>query len=195
VLTLAGPFFPYPDRGTMTLQIPLYIIAAGIWFTRHRRVGWLGALAIILLLGSTPYWVVSRLGARTEFDAAESHKWLTPDHMRVIDVLGSRAGRSDVLVADQTNLRWLAPDYPGRHYAGHFFLTVDFRRKQEVLAAFFDSASAEQRSAFLDQSSAGWVFLDEAYDPGEFTSLPGVHLVLQTPVGSLLQHDISKAAQ
>ncbi|HEY7317490.1 MAG TPA: hypothetical protein VIE89_07940, partial [Candidatus Binatia bacterium] len=26
-LTLSGPFYPYPDRGTMTLQVPIYIIA------------------------------------------------------------------------------------------------------------------------------------------------------------------------
>lgn len=189
VLLLSGPFFPYPDRGTMTLQIPLYIIAAGIWFARHRRVGWVGALAIIVLLGSTPYWVGTRLYDRTAFDALESHKWLTPDHLGVIEQLRARAARTDVLVADQTNLRWLAPEYPGLHYAGHFFLTVDFARKQEELRAFFDSASIEDRAGMLERWRARWVFLDENHVPEDFTLVPGLKLVTRTPVGSLLEFE------
>lgn len=195
VLLLSGPFFPYPDRGTMTLQIPLYLIAAGIWFARHRRVGWVGALAVIALLGSTPYWVVTRLHARTAFDAAESHKWLTPDHVSVVELLRARAARTDVLVADQTNLRWLAPDYPGLHYAGHFFLTVDFARKQEELRAFLDSASVEERATLLERWRARWVFLDDAYDPDDFTRVPGMSLVTRTPVGSLLEFEVPPASK
>ncbi len=194
VLLLSGPFFPYPDRGTMTLQIPLYLMAASIWFTRHRRVGWVGALAIIALLGSTPYWVVSRLNARTAFDAAESHKWLSPGHLSVIERLRARAAPTDVLVADQANLRWLAPEYPGVHYAGHFFLTVDFARKQEELSAFLDSASVEERATLLDRWNAHWVFLDEPYNPDDFTLVPGLRLVMRTPVGSLLEFEAPPAS-
>ncbi len=194
-LVLSGPFFPYPDRGTMTLQIPLYLIAAGVWFTRHRRVGWAGALAIIVLLGSTPLWMARSQHSRTTFDAAESHKWLTPDHVRIVDLLRGRAARADVLVADQTNLRWLAPEYPGLHYAGHFFLTVDFRRKQDELGAFYETASPEERAALLERWRARWIFLDDAYNPDDFTSLPGVHLVMRTPVGSLLQFDARGVAR
>lgn len=195
VLLLSGPFFPYPDRGTMTLQIPLYLIGGGIWFTRHRRVGWLGMLAIVALLGSTPYWVLTRLHDRTAFDAADSQKWLTPDHLGVVERLRARAARTDVLVADQANLRWLAPDYPGLHYAGHFFLTVDFARKQQELRAFLDSASVGERATMLERWHARWVFLDDAYDPVDFALVPGLSLVTRTPVGSLLEFEVQPASK
>ncbi|MEQ1858251.1 MAG: hypothetical protein ABL963_17500, partial [Longimicrobiales bacterium] len=37
-VTLSGPFYPYPDRGTMTLQVVITLIAGLIWFARRDRV-------------------------------------------------------------------------------------------------------------------------------------------------------------
>jgi hypothetical protein len=185
-LTLAGPFFPYPDRGTMTLQIPLYLIAAAIWFSYRPRVGWLPALVVLLLMGSTAVNLARQLEERTVFDAAESHKWLSPDHAPILELLRG-AGRDDVLVADDANLRWLAPEYPGRHYAGHFFLTVDFNPKQAALAHFYGEASAAERRAYLDAWGADWLFVDDAYDAAPFAALPGVLSRVAGPVGTLFQ--------
>ncbi|MGH7507583.1 MAG: hypothetical protein ACRELX_18165, partial [Longimicrobiales bacterium] len=186
-LVLAGPFFPYPDRGTMTLQIPLFIIAAAIWFERRGRVGWLAAIVLVLLMGSTPFWMARSWWDRTTFDVAEMHKWMSAGQVEIVALLRERADRDDVLVADQTNLRWIAPEYPGLHYAGHFFLTVDFGDKQDALRAFYETATAEQRRAFLDRWSVRWLFLDDAYDAEPFTHVPGVTLITQTPVGALLE--------
>lgn len=185
-LTLAGPFFPYPDRGTMTLQIPLFIISAAIWFSRRARVGWLAAAVLVLLTGSTAVHTLRSWEERTVFDANEAHKWLDADRARAIDIVRG-ADRDDVLVADQLNLRWLAPEYPGRHYAGHFFLTVDFQRKQDELARFYQDMSTEERLAFLDAWSADWLFVDDAYDASGFEAIPGVRRVAAGTAGTLFR--------
>lgn len=185
-LTLAGPFFPYPDRGTMTLQIPLYIIAAGIWFSRRQRVGWLAASVVVLLMGSTAVEKAIAWEERTVFDPAEPHKWLSADRARAIEVVRT-ADRSDVLVADQPNLRWLAPEYPGRHYAGHFFLTVDFQSKQDALARFYEDMTTAERRAFLDEWSADWLFVDEALDAAAFAAIPGVSAASTGEAGTLFR--------
>jgi hypothetical protein len=186
-IVLSGPFFPYPDRGTMTLQIPLFLIGAGIWFARRPRVGPLAAVVVVLLLGSTPFYIAKRQIARTAFDPAESFKWIGPAEQRVLSALRERASRTDVLVADQPSLRWIAPVYPGVHYAGHFFLTVDFGRKQEALRRFYESANDAERRAFLDEWGVRWLFVDERYDAESFVRLPGVTLVERTPAGSLFE--------
>jgi hypothetical protein len=187
-LTLAGPFFPYPDRGTMTLQIPLYIIAAGIWFSRRQRVGWPGALVVVLLMGSTLVNSARSWEERTVFDAAESHKWLSPDHAQAIVPLRG-AERTHVLVADQPNLRWLAPEYPGLHYAGHFFLTVNFAAKQAALARFYGEMDAAGRRAFLDEWGADWLFVDDSHDAAAFAAIPGVRATATGGAGTLFRVD------
>lgn len=192
-LTLAGPFFPYPDRGTMTLQIPLYIIGAGIWFSRRPRVGWAAATVLVLLLGSTAANLIRTWQERTEFDAAESHKWLSADHARAIAPLRG-ADRTDVLVADQPNLRWLAPEYPGLHYAGHFFLTVDFTAKQAELTRFYGEMDTAERRAFLDRWGADWLFVDDAHDAAAFAAIPGVRTAAAGEAGTLFHVDPAGAA-
>jgi hypothetical protein len=186
-IVLSGPFFPYPDRGTLTLQIPLFLIAVAIWFGRRERVGAAGTAIVVLLLGSTPLWIARGWVERTRFDVSQAHKWTGPAHQAIVSVLDARASRDDVLVADQTNLRWLAPRYPGVHYAGHFFLTVDFRRKQDALQRFYESADAMERRAFLDRWGARWLFVDDAYEVDPFTRVPGVSVVARTPAGTLLE--------
>ena len=190
-LTLAGPFFPYAVRGTMTLQIPLFTMAAAIWFDRRPRVGWKAAVVVVLLLGSTTVTVVRREWNQTDFDPAEMHKWLNPAQRELISILSDRAERNDVLVADQPNLRWIAPDYPGLHYAGHFFLTVAYQRKLAEQRAFYASATDEERRRFLDERNVRWLFVDDDHDMAQFAFLRSVRLIAETPVGSLLEVDPS----
>ncbi len=49
LLCLAGPYYPYPNRGAITLQIPLYLIAGQIFFKRWPRMTW-WALALIVVM-------------------------------------------------------------------------------------------------------------------------------------------------
>lgn len=186
-IVLSGPFFPYPDRGTMTLQIPLFIIGAAIWFRRHHRVGVLGVVLVVLLLGSTPAWIAKRNVERTTFNPALAYKWIGPAQKPIQSALATRAARGEVLVADQANLRWIAPIYPGVHYAGHFFLTVDFEEKQDALRRFYESSGEDERLAFLDRWRVRWLFVDDVYDVDRFTNLPGLTIAAATPAGTLFE--------
>jgi hypothetical protein len=60
LLTLAGPFYPYSPRGTMTLQIPLYLICFSILFSKAGRARWQVAVIAVLLLGATPVWYLGK---------------------------------------------------------------------------------------------------------------------------------------
>jgi hypothetical protein len=192
LLTLSGPFFPYPDRGTITLQIPLMLIAAGIYAARWSRVGWKAALAIVLLLGSSPMFLVKNWIARTTFSEAMPYKWLSDGHLAVIEELRARAGRHDVLLADQNTLRWLAPEYPGVHYAGHFFLTPGFAEKQAAITAFYTADPAAQ-AAFLRENRIRWVFIAAEHDPARFEQLRNLRTARKQSFGTLFEFDLSGA--
>jgi hypothetical protein len=186
LLTLSGPFFPYPDRGTMTLQIPLLLVAGSIWFSRHDRVGWKGILALLLLAGSTTVFTFESWFSRTAFTEDQPHKYVSPAHEAVIDALRENAARGDLLLASQPPLRWIAPEYPGVHYAGHFFLTPRFRARQDSLAAFWDAAPDAQ-SRFLQSRGVRWLFVEPAFDPARFERLPGLVPIVREPVGTLFE--------
>ena len=186
LLTLSGPFFPYPDRGTMTLQIPLLLVAGGIWFARHESVGWKAALIAILLAGSTTAFTLDGWVGRTAFHDDQPHKYLSPAHQSVIEALRENARPGELLVASQLPLRWLAPEYPGRHYAGHFFLTVGFAAKQDTLAAFW-AGTPEEQSRFLSSRRARWLFVEPAQDPARFEAIPGLVPIVRESIGTLFE--------
>lgn len=186
LLTLSGPFFPYPDRGTMTLQIPLMLIAGGIWFSRHERVGWKGAVLVILLAASTTAFTFENWFGRTAFSEDQPHKYLSRAHEAVIEALETNARSGDLLVAAQPPLRWIAPEYPGVHYAGHFFLTIGFAAKQDSLSAFWSATPAEQ-ARFLRSRGARWLFVEPDQDPARFEQVPGLVPVVREPVGTLFE--------
>lgn len=186
-LALSGPIFPYPDRGTMTLSIPLTIIGVLIWRSRGLRLRAWHVAALALLVGTTPITVARAQFRRTTYRAADAHKWVGAEHTAIIAALDTLATRTDVLVAGQSSLRWLAPEYPGVHFAGHFFLTPDFDARQAELAAFFGSATAEERVAMLHRWTARWLFVDSSQEPATFRTLPGLRVVTETNAGSLFE--------
>jgi len=53
------------------------------------------------------------------------------EHREIVDLLRHRASPKDVLIVDKSEVPWktddlwLAPEYPGKLYCGHFFLTAD----------------------------------------------------------------------
>jgi hypothetical protein len=149
-------------------------------------VGWALVIIVVLLLGSTPWYIAEGWLTRTRFTEDQPHKFLSSAHHNVIDALESRAGPGDVLVADQPTLRWLAPEYPGLHYAGHFFLTTNFASKRDSLAAFW-LASPEEQAAFLHGRNARWLFVPQEIDPLRFEAVPGLRPVIRERVGTLFE--------
>jgi hypothetical protein len=111
--------------------------------------------------------------------------FMGPAHQDMVRELG-RADDDDVLIARERDLLWIAPEYPGRHYCGHFFLTVDYEKKQRRVAAFFEGRPEEQ-AAFLRAVGARFVYVDTSDDPARFAQVPGLRLIRALPIGSLFQ--------
>ena len=187
VITLSGPFFPYPDRGTMTMLVPLYLIAGAIYFARFERVGRWSLLALVLMLGATPTFVIYSRWTSTTFRPDASHMYVGPAQIPLIDQL-RHARRNDVLLADAKDLLWLAPEYPGRHYAGHFFLTVDYDRKIAKVEKFREAPDVE-KAAFLAQEGIRYLFVNSADNPAAYRAVPGLRLMQQTTAGALFEFD------
>lgn len=186
LLTLSGPFYPYPDRGTMTMQIPLFLIAGQIFFAHRRRVPLAGALLLVVVLGVTPLWMIQRRLETVAFRTDAPYIYLSDEHQTIVTALTQRASRDDLLLADQPDILWLAPAHPGTHYAGHFFLTPDFDRKRAELDGFFGAPPAAQ-ARFLQTSGARFLFVSAAHDPARFATQPGLTPLAESRVGALFE--------
>jgi len=186
-LALSGPFYPYPHRSILTLQIPIYLVAGAIYFARHDHVSWRAALVAILILGATPAFVLRNRWVNSGFDVNATHRFLNVAHREIVDLLSREAREGDLLAADPKDVLWLAPEYRGTHYCGHFFLTVDYERKCGELARFFDGEPAEQ-AAFLQREGVRFLYVDAGRDPRRFARVPGLVLLKEAPVGSLFEH-------
>lgn len=187
-LTLSGPFFPYPDRGTMTLQIPLFIIAGTIYFTRWRRMTPAAFAIALVLMAATPVRMFITQIGRTDFSREEPYKFLSTAEQTTLGELNARARRGDVLVSDQDNLRWLAPAYPGIVWAGHFFLAADFDAKQSELARFYN-APPDSQADFLSERHVRFAYIDRAHHPARFAMVPGLRLVHEDTFGALYERE------
>jgi hypothetical protein len=199
-LTLSGPFYPYPDRGTLTLQIPLYIIAGKIFFARYSRVPIVLAGIAIMVLGATPAYVLYKQWLITNFSdhpdgSPPPHVWMSPEHKRLVETLEHRALANDVLVVDKADVPWktddlwLAPSFPGKLYAGHYFQTVDYSRKREETNHFFAAGNPEEKAEFLRKTGVRFVYVNSAkQDPVSFESVPGLVPIVVTSVGSLFEY-------
>jgi len=193
ILTLSGPFYPYPDRGTVTLQIPLYIVAGAIYFSRFRRITPIAALIVIVLLGATPVWAVRAWWNQTTFSPDRPYIWMSAEHREMVDLLQQRASEKDLLMVDksafdwQTDDLWLVPEYPGIPFPGHFFLTVDYERKRAEAVDFFGSTSEEQE-AFLRDRGIRFLYVPAEQDPERFERVRGLVLVNAASIGSLFEY-------
>ena len=191
-LILAGPFYPYPDRGVISLQIPLGIMAGAIYFSRQIRMTRLAALVAILVLGATPAWALVRTWQATAFTSNAPYMFVDPAHQQIIDLLSQRATANDVLMVDkgaqpwETDDIWLAPKYPGKWYVGHYFLTVDYDRKRAEVTHFF-TASPEEQEAFLRTKQIRFLFVDRQRDPRTLERVPGLILLKSNSAGSLFE--------
>ena len=193
VLTLSGPFYPYPDRGTMTLQIPLYVMAGAIYFSRHVRVTRIGAAVLVIVLGATPALGLYRQWRDTRFNPAVPALFMSPEHQALVRVLRERSTENDVLLVSkskhpwETDDLWLGPQFPGRLYCGHFFLTDNYEVKRRAVARFFDGGP-EPRSEFLRSGGIRFLFVNAAESPERFLNRPGLVLLKSNSVGALFEY-------
>ncbi len=185
-LTLSGPFYPYPDRGAITLQIALYVLAGAIYFSRYRRVNLAAAITVVVLLGVTPLWTVAQQWNWTGFRTGAPFMFLSKQHQDLIDTVRRNTTANDILLADPRDLLWLAPEYPGIHYCGHFFLTVDYERKLERLNRFFKAAS-EQKREFLLKEGIRFIFVGAGGNLEPYRSTPGLKVLTHNEAGSVLE--------
>ncbi len=204
VLTLSGPFYPYPDRGVYTLQIPLYLIAGNIYFSRNKRITRTAILAIILVLGATPAWILRHHWVQyRRYESNRPYVWMSSGHCEIVDILRNRATEEDVLLVDKSppdwaaDDLWLAPYHPGKLYCGHFFLTPQYEEKRSKVTNFFENSSPEEQVAFLEQERIRFIYVNAqkdsrrfelVHDPRRFESIPGMSLLKSTSIGYLFEY-------
>jgi hypothetical protein len=169
VLTLSAPLYPYPDRGTMTMQVPLMLIAGLVWFAHRPRLTRRAFVVALLLMGATPLWLAARTVYYARFRDDAPFAFLSPDHQAHLAALEGRAAPGDVLVAEGRDLLWLGPTFPGRLYNGHFFLTVDFERKDGEVMQLLEG-TGEPDWELLRRTGATWLFVRADRSPERFAS-------------------------
>ncbi|MGQ0646184.1 MAG: hypothetical protein ACT4P7_01365 [Gemmatimonadaceae bacterium] len=185
MVTLSGPFFPYPDRGTLTMQVPLFIIAAMIFFARWRTVSLRQAAVLVAVCGATPLWLAARTWHFSGFRTDAPFQYVNASHRAAQAALNARADTSHILLADTPDLLWLAPTFPGRLYVGHFFLTVGFSAKVGALRAGLDDPAL--MPPLLATSGAHFVFVNARHGPERFATVPGLTPIARESVGWLFR--------
>jgi hypothetical protein len=184
-ITLSAPFYPYTARGTITLLPVLYLIAAVIYFAKWDRVTMRAALLLMLVVGVTPVWETHRQWEATAFTETKPFMFIGPAHRGLLEALTSRASPDDILLADYSDYRWLSPEFPGRSYHAHFFLTVDFERKRADVDRFFSESDPQERLAFLLEEKVSVLFVNRGHDPAGFESVPGLEVLVREDIGTL----------
>ncbi len=185
VLTLSGPFYPYPDRGTLTIPVPVLLIAGAIFVARFGTPNRLALAIALLVFAPGPAFQVARTwyfsGPRPE--APFIH--LSSDHRVVLDSLEVGATVEDVLLAEPNELLWLAPEFPGRFYVGHFFLTPDFDTKSAELDRALDSPLLLRD--LLARSGARWLFAGANRNVSLISELDGIEPRVSNAAGTLFR--------
>ena len=184
-VTLSGPFYPYPDRGTMTMQVPLLIATGAIYFMRWRRLTMRAGVIALVLMGATPLWQFSRSWYYSGFRADAPFMHINGAHRQSLAALHQAADTSDVLLAEPRDLLWLAPEFPGRFYVGHFFLTVNYKAKNEALTRAV--LSPDSMPALLQRSGGTLLFINADRQPPRFAALGNLQPLAQTDVGTLFR--------
>ena len=113
VLTLSGPFYPYPDRGTLTMPVPVLLIAGAIFATRYGRPTRVALVVALAVFSAGPIWQIARSWYFSGFRPDAPFMYLSTDHRAVIEDLKARATTSDVLLAEGPDLLWDGPGASG----------------------------------------------------------------------------------
>ncbi len=186
LLTLSTPFYPYPSRGTLTLIVPLTLLAGLAYFRVHEALRGRALVLALVLVASTPVWRFRMLAVQGSFRDTIPHQFMSTDHVRVAEALAAAAGPDDLLMTTPRDALWLAPYHPGRNYAAHFFLTVDFDARVEDVDRFLRSEGAEA-ARFLVERGIDYLWVGEADDPGRYERVPGVEPLARSGAGTLFR--------
>jgi hypothetical protein len=172
-MTLSSPLYPYADRGPTTAQVPLFLVAGGIYFATRTRAPWPHALLAALVLGATPARELHYRWRLARFDEHRPAMFLSAEQRALVDTLRAASDERSVLLARPVDYRWLAPEFPGLSYDAHFFLTVDFERKRVEVDEFFASEDPVARARFLDERAIDFVYASRDANPARFEHLAG----------------------
>ena len=179
----------------MTLQIPLYVIGGAIYFMHYKRVSWQAALLVILILGATPLWSLRQHWIDAGFVTNKPEEFLSAENLEIINVLKENSTKNDILITDMSKPEWegdqlwLAPEYPGKLYCGHFFLTVDFDRKRNELTHFYQTTTPmDEQVTFLRKNNIRFIYVDANDNPQHIQQIPGIILLKSTSIGSLFEY-------
>lgn len=187
LITLSGPFYPFPHRGLLTVQLPLTLVAASIYFAARPRLAPPVMAALVVLMIPMPLATLPNKLKATRFSAGRSYSWMTPAQDSVVARVSSLARPNDALLAPSGVRLWLAPDYPGVLYAGHGFLTVDYFTKEYRLRRFFADQDPARQAEFLASAGIRFVFVQPADNPARFSDIPGLTPLDATPAGTLFE--------
>lgn len=190
LLTASGPYYPFPLRGLLTIQLPMVLVAAGIYFAHRSRLS-RAAMAVILILGVSMILatVPTRL-RNSRFRPSRTLSWLTPAHDAVIATLKQVAGPSDVLLVNAPDRLWLAPAYPGVMYVAHGFLTTRFPDKQFRLDRFLEDSNSVRQGQFLEGAQVRFLYIDSSARPERFHLIPGLRPILEERCGTLFEYTL-----
>jgi hypothetical protein len=185
LLTLSAPFYPYPDRGTLTMPVPVLIIAGAIYASRYGRPTRLALLIALAVFSAGPIWQFTRTWYFSGTRRDAPFMFLSPDRRQSASVLRDGAATTDVLLAEPADLLWLAPEFPGRMYVGHFFLTPGFREKRDTLVRALERP--ETLGSLLRSTNARWLFVNAAHDVQRIGLLPGLVVRATGEAGTLFE--------
>jgi hypothetical protein len=167
------------------MQVPLMVATGAIYFMHWPRLTTRMAIIALVLYAPTPLWQVSRSWHFSSFRADAPFMHLNAGHRQSIAALRQAADTSDILLAEPRDLLWIAPEFPGRLYVGHFFLTVNYKSKNEALARALQAP--DSMAALLASSGTSLLFVHADRDPARFASLPNVQALATTAEGTLFR--------
>ncbi len=198
MLTLSGPFYPYPDRGTITLQIPIYIMAGAIFFSNRSFVNFRMATLAVIILAATPSWALVKEFQVSNFErhlleVPRPWAFMNTDRLKMVELIRKVGQEDDVLIVDKrpppwkTDDLWLAPGFRGKLYCGHYFLTLDYDRKREELKEFYSGENPIQQQQFLYKAGIRFVFVDSKKNPSKFEQIAGLTVLMSAEFGTLFE--------
>ena len=188
-MTLSSAIYPYAARGPTTAQIPLFLLTGLMYFAARTSVAWKHALLALVLLGvSAPRDVLFRMHAAT-FDRKRPSMFRSDEQRGVVDALVAASDANSVLLAQPREYRWLAPEFPGISYHAHFFLTVEFERKQAEVEAFYASADLDSQARQLDAWGVDFLHAPRNSQPERFARLPGWRELARADGGVLFERE------
>ena len=185
LMTLSGAIYPYSGRGPTTLQLPLLLIAGGIYFARRQHLAPQHFLLAAALMAWTPASELLHRWRQGGFDRNNPAAFLSVESRALVDALRAAAGTEDVLLAEVREYRWLAPEHPGRSYHAHFFLTVEHERKLAEVEGFYTRGEPGERARFLRERGIDFLHVGRWRGPDGFRAIPGLREI-QSAHGGVL---------